>query len=139
MKKKMFTTGAILVSVFLLGACCTIVPGKVVYSKNLQDTIDNVDAKATILVKKDGSILVYNGEGNRDNVRKCRLPEPYKKTNKRQDTEADYTKDICVGMRKGSSVTSIQSITILKSNRRECITIGYDINGNPDEVCWDTP
>lgn len=143
MKKRLLISTAIVASLIALNACCTVVPGKVIYSDSLQGTIEDVHAKAALLVTDDGKILVYNEKGDRSNIRECKIPEPAKKPLSKRDMakkdQMDYPADVCKGLRKGSAITNIQTLSILKSNSQDCIAIGKDQEGNLIEVCWPTP
>lgn len=148
MKKNLFMAAMTLVLLIGLNACCTYTPGKIVYSNKLQGTIEDVGAKAAILVTKDGKILVYdengNGPGSNENISECRLPKPGEdtaratiKTGKAAIAVQPTSKiNVCRGMGKGSAVTSVRTISIVKSNSLDCVTIGVDARGNPIEVCW---
>jgi hypothetical protein len=140
MKKRFLTMAVLIVSLITLNACCTVVPGKVVYSDSLKRTVEDVGAKATVLVTKDGNILIYNENGDRTDVSKCKYPAPSPKQMDQTDSakmeKKDYPSDVCIGLRKGSAVTSIQSLSILKTNQENCLTFGYDHNGDAIQRCW---
>ena len=140
MKRHLLTLAVMIVALITLNACCTVVPGKIVYSDNLKGTIEDVGAKMALLVTEDGKVLIYNERGDRADIRRCKYPKPT--TEPKTQTDAakmkgkDYPSDVCIGLREGSAVTSIESLTILKTNSRGCLILGYDHNGDPIQRCW---
>jgi hypothetical protein len=140
MKKQLLMMAVLVGSLITLNACCTLVPGKVVYSDNLKRTVDNVGAKAMLLVKEDGSVLIYNENGDRAGVSKCKYPKPSTESMDKKDAaqtkKKDYPSNVCKGLQAGSAVTSIQSLSILKTNSGNCLVIAYDHNGDPIQRCW---
>lgn len=148
MKKCLMITVIMVASLIGLNACCTVVPGKIIYSDSLEGTIEDVDAKAALLVTSDGNILIYNEKGDRTGIRSCKIPEPDQKPvdpkdiassdqkDRPKEIEKAYPADVCRGLTKGSAITNIQTFSILKSNSKNCVYYGKDQNGDPIERCW---
>jgi len=140
MKRHLITLAVMIVALITLNACCTVVPGKIVYSDNLKGTIEDVGAKMALLVTDDGKVLIYNERGDRADIERCKYPAPSPEPTAQKDAakmkERDYPSNVCIGLRKGSAVTSIESLTILKTNSGGCLTLGYDHNGDAIQRCW---
>ncbi len=148
MKKCFMITVIMIASLIGLNACCTVVPGKIIYSDSLEGTIKDVDAKAALLVTADGNILIYNEKGDRTDIRRCKIPEPDQppvdpkdiespdQKNLPKKIEKSYPAGVCRGLTKGSAITNIQTLSILKSNSKNCVYFGKDQNGDPIERCW---
>jgi hypothetical protein len=136
MKKCLMMTVIMVASLIGLNACCTVVPGRIVYSDSLEGTIEDVGAKAALLVTADGNILIYNEKGDRAGISNCKIPEPDQTPVDQKDIEKAYPTDVCRGLTKGSAITNIQTISILKSNSKNCVYFGQDQNGDPIERCW---
>lgn len=164
MKKCLLITTIMVTLLVTLNACCMVVPGKIIYPETLIGTIEDVGAKAALLVTADGKVLVYNQNGDREGVSECIFPQPIHKPIDNEaltlrdkkalakgdqkdftqaneedysdEVEEDYSDDVCSGLRKGSAITNIQTISILKSNTKDCLIIGKDQEGNPIQVCW---
>ena len=148
MKKCLLNAAMIVVSLITLNACCTILPGKVIYSDSLKSTIEDVNAKAALLVTADGKVLVYNEKGDQTYIRECKIPEPVEipvdekgleapdRSDASQVVQVTYPDDVCTGLRTGSAITNIQTLTILKSNSKNCVIIGKTQSGKPKERCW---
>jgi len=132
MRRKLFIL--ILGGILLIGlnACSTILPGKVVYPSDLQKKIEEVGAKATILVTEEGQVLIYGADGKALDDKACRFPKPKDKTKSRTQ---DAVK-ICPAFDAGSQVKSFSDISIFKSNSEHCITLGPDSYGTSYAVCW---
>jgi hypothetical protein len=100
------------------------VPEKVVYSDGLEKKIMELDAQIAILVLPDGNAAVYDKNG--EDLKSCTYPSL-----SREDKSAQP----CKGLLKEKEVTSVGTVTILKSVGSGCITI-IDRFGNMHEYCW---
>ena len=141
--KKTIVSAAICMFLFtVLGACnkgreaipaATNIPGNV---------------KVLIYVTDTGDITILDSAGNE--LEACVLPTPdadkttdkepaqkatHQKETAEKETAADECK-VCQGMDKGSAVTNIQMLTIMKTNSGHCITIGINSDGTPRQLCW---
>lgn len=165
MKKNMIL--AILMVALLAGlnaCCCTVYPGKVVYSDKLEQRIDKMNIRAAILVDADGEIHLYDQNGTTENIRDCDLPEPDVKSSdtesmvkpkkaamaqahrestqterveeQPQDDDNEVNTNVCRGMTKGSAVTSIRTMYIIKTNSDDCLGFGGNVAGVAKELCW---
>lgn len=92
---------------------------------------DNV--KALIYVTDTGDITILDTKG--EELKTCVLPTP--DTDKE---EAVNCCDVCEGLDKGSAVTNIQMLSIMKTNSAPCVYVflGKDSNGTPQYayICW---
>lgn len=148
MRKNLLMAALLMVLPFALNACCTVAPGKIVYSDELTGTIEDlekqgVDLKAAIFVSDKGKLFFYDRMGNK--LKKCVLPKSETQSaekkalvSRRQDLEEEIEipPGVCEGMYKGSSITAIQILPIIKSNSDNCMTFGPDASGTHYQYCW---
>jgi hypothetical protein len=141
MKKHVMLVVSMLVLLVGLNGCCTLVPGKIVYSDDFTGTIDElkdrgVDVKVTILVSDTGQLLFYDTAGKRLN--QCVLPKPdtQSKTDKKQASSDRTSTGVCRGLTKGSAVTMIQALPVIRTNSGTCMTFGPDASGRAYEYCF---
>lgn len=132
---------AIVILLAGLNGCCTLVPGKIVYSDDLKGTIEElkergVDIKVTVMVSGTGQLLFYDVIGER--LKECVLPKPStrSKTDKKQDASASMPEGVCRGLTTGSAVTLLKTLPVIKSNSGNCMTFGPDASGKAYEYCW---
>jgi hypothetical protein len=141
MMKKHVMMAAILILLAGLSGCCTLVPGKIVYSDDLKGTIEELkerglDIKVAVMVSDTGQLLFYDIIGER--LKECVLPKPsaQSKTDKKQDSSAAMPEGVCRGLTTGSAVTVLKTLPVIKSNSGNCITLGPDATGMAYEYCW---
>ena len=141
MKKNLQIVILMLTLLLSLNACSTIVPGKIVYSDEIEGTIEELKAKgihikANILVSDTGQLLFYDASGKR--LEPCVLPVPGAKgeTAKKEASASQAGEKVCQGMTTGSAVTEIQALPILKTNSGNCMTFGPDASGAHYQFCW---
>lgn len=141
MNKKLLISLIGLALVITLNACCTIVPGKVVYSEDLISNIEDMNVVASILVTEEGTLLFYDRRG--EALEACELPKPMQSHDQMQEmTHAKKSKEsigetpVCQGLEKGSAVISIKTLPILKTNSENCMTFGPDASGGHYQICW---
>ena len=131
--KKFLLMTAMMVALFIsLSACSTVIPGKVIYSDKLSEIITPENTKVVILIDANDKIRVYNALGTSQDVTECRIPKPNQDEKSGQDSKLP----VCKGLMKGSAVTGIETISVLRTNSQTCYIVAWDHNGNPIQVCW---
>ncbi len=148
MKTNLLMIATIIVSSTVLLACAMMVPGKVIYSEGLTDKIESKDLniKTVILLNADGMPLFYNIQGA--SLQKCKLPKPHEQPMEMSKMQSDQRQKpvpkanpdpddipVCSGLTEGSAVTSIRSISILRTNSRICWILGPDASGTFFQYC----
>jgi len=142
MKKQVMWVVSVLVLLVGLNGCCSLVPGKIVYSDKMTGTVDNlkdrgVDIKVAILVSDNGKLLFYDTKTGK-RLEPCVLPKPetQSKTGKKQAASDRTPKGVCRGLTKGSAVTMIQALPIIRTNSSTCMTFGPDASGRAYQYCF---
>ncbi len=140
MKKCLLMTAIMVTSLITLNACCTVVPGRIIYSDGITAAIEDTAVKAAVLVTADGQLLFYDEKGNPIADKTCKIPKPTERPENEQlaarQAKKDYPKDVCTGLTTESAITGIQTVSILKSNSQNCVILAYDHNGDPIQRCW---
>jgi hypothetical protein len=132
MKKNLLLVTLCLVLLTGLQACTTM-RCPVNYPEKMVQTFEELDARATVLITGKGELLFYDTKGNP--LETCVLPAPDGKT----PAAGKGSVPVCKGMEKGSAVTSIQDVSIIKTNSLHCVTLGPDGGGYFYEICWEYP
>jgi hypothetical protein len=147
--KKTFLLTAIGMFLFIVVGACNKGREALPPTTNIPDNV-----KVVIYVTDSGDITILDTKGEK--LEPCMLPKPDadkktigestdpKEINEKETAEKEITEEetsdvdwkVCQGLEKGSAVTNIQMLTIMKTNKKHCITIGTNSDGTPLQYCW---
>ena len=127
MKKKLLLVIVSLVMLISLQACSTTsttsTPRQaIVYPKKMAAVIDEMGAKAMILINEKGELSFHDAEGKP--LEPCALPE----------SKSEYP--VCKGLNGDQAVIGIKALPILETKGSGCITFGPDASGYYYQICW---